>query len=157
MNTTTHTMLYTDSASSILDTLENRLQNTNEAQFWKEKVIPFCKAVLSVLIPLRDQDLLFTPEGQYQDTLDIDLLMKWMDFVSLRTLAFIIQDSNNAAKLLRTKMEEQQTLRYTAIDIELLAQYLNTYNVDLKSEDLDFPISSYNIHQGLKNIIKQLL
>ncbi len=68
-----------------------------------------------------------------------ELFLRWSDFVSLKSLAFKIQKSN------------------LDIDLEMLGDYLARYNVNLEKESLDFPISSYNLHQGVSNVIKSLL
>ena len=56
-------ILQNSSKEEILEEIENRLKNSDEKEFWKEKVIPFVDSVLSVLLPLREQNLLFNPEG----------------------------------------------------------------------------------------------
>ncbi len=145
------------STQQILDALKSKLKTSDEAPFWKDKAMPFAAAVLSVLIPLRQQNLLFTPEGDYAPDLNAELFLEWMDLLSLKTLLFTIYLSNEASELLRTKVPNEKSSSYKLIDIEPLARYLSMQNVDLSKEDLDFPISSYNIHQGIKNIIKPLL
>ncbi|MEA1892645.1 MAG: hypothetical protein U9N33_08045 [Campylobacterota bacterium] len=115
------------------------LNSRNEQAFWGEKVIPFSEAILSVLIPLRDSGKLFNPEGVHVDELTPELFLRWSDFVSLKSLAFKMQ-----------KLD-------LGIDLELLGNYLSRYNVNLENESLDFPISSYNLHQGVSNVIKSLL
>lgn len=142
---------------TILQTLESELNSKEESPFWKDRVIPFTKAILSVLIPLRDADLLFDPEGAAQNELTPDLFLRWSDFVSLKTLAFTIQKSNEAGVLLRTKLNEQACKNYKNIDLKLLGDYLSRYSVNLQNESLDFPIANYNLHQGVSSVIKSLL
>ncbi len=127
------------SIDKITEVLSAELKTRNEQAFWDEKVIPFTEAILSVLIPLRDSDALFDPEGVRVDKLTPELFLRWSDFVSLKSLAFRIQESD----------------RY--IDLKILGDYLGRYNVKLDNEALDFPISSYNLHQGVSNVIKSLL
>ena len=43
------------------------------------------------------------------------------------------------------------------IDTDTLAEYLAKNNVNLQKESLDFPIATYNLHQGVSNVIKSLL
>ncbi len=157
MNESTRELFRSKSIEDITTALDITLQSRNESPFWMDKVIPFSKAILSILIPLREQGLLFNPEGKYQESLTVELFLEWMDFVSLKTLAFTIQESNDALKLLRTKMDEQKCLTYQPIEVETLAAYLTRYNVNLENENLDFPIANYNVHQGVKNVIKSLL
>ena len=143
------------SLEEITDLIDTNLKSKNESPFWLDKVVPFSRAILSVLIPLREQKLLFTPEGIHQDTLTAELFFTWMDFVSLKTLYFIIAESNEKGTLVRTKVLE--TAAYKPIDTKILGDYLYKYNVNLQNENLDFPIANYNVHQGVKNVIKSLL
>ena len=74
--------------------------------------------------------------------------------VCLKTLAFTIQQSNEQNKLLRT---DYKNVDYKTIDLEKLGIYLSSNKVNLVDEDsLDFPISIYNLHQGMLTIIKNL-
>ena len=123
----------------IQEVLAEELKLRNEKEFWGDKVVPFSQAILSILIPLRDAGKLFDPEGKSADVLTPELFLSWSDFVSLKSLAFKIQKSD----------EE--------IDLKLLGDYLSRFNVNLEDESLDFPISSYNLHQGVSNVIKSLL
>ena len=142
---------------TILDYIATELAQRNESEFWADKVVPFSQAILSVLIPLRDNDILFTPEGEYADVLTPELFLDWSDFLSLKTLAFTIAKSNEAQKLLRTKLTEQKCANYQPIDLKYLGSYLSKYTVNLENENLDFPIANYNLHQGVSNVIKSLL
>ena len=112
----------------------------------KAKEVSFSEAILSVLIPLRESNRLFTPEGVRVDELTPELFLQWNDFVSLKSLAFTIQRSN--------KLEDDSK---TDIDLKILGDYLSHHNVNLEDELLDFPISHYNLHQGVSNVIKSLL
>ncbi len=142
---------------TIVNVLDKELQTRNESPFWKDKVIPFSRAILSVLIPLREMDLLFTPEGKYTKKLTPELFLEWSDFLSLKTLAFTLAKSNEAGVLLRTSLQEEQCREYRVIDLKFLGEYLSLYTVNLEREDLDFPIANYNLHQGVSNVIKSLL
>ena len=157
MNESTRQLFNTKSIEDIATALDITLQSRNESPFWMDKVIPFSRAVLSVLIPLREQELLFNPEGKYQDQLTPELFLEWMDFVSLKMLMFTIKQSNDASKLVRTAIDKQKCLQYEKIDIDMLSAYLSKYNVNTENENLDFPIANYNVHQGVKNVIKSLL
>ena len=142
---------------TIVDVIEAELQTRNESPFWAEKVVPFSTAILSVLIPLRDNSMLFNSEGKAVDLLTPDLFLEWSDFVSLKMLAFTIQNSNRAGELLRTSLDDEVCKNYQEIDLQLLGDYLARYTVNLEDELLDFPISNYNLHQGVSNVIKSLL
>jgi len=146
-----------ESVDKIVQTIVNELETRNESPFWADKVKPFSEAILSVLVVLRDENMLFNPEGLLVEELTPELFLKWSDFVSLKTLAFTIQKSNDAGELLRTRLDKSTCQRYQEIDLKLLGDYLARYNVNLKDELLDFPISHYNLHQGVSNVIKSLL
>jgi hypothetical protein len=142
---------------TILKVLESELKTRNESPFWADKVLPFSEAILSVLIPLREAGMLFDPEGKAVNELTPELFFKWNDFVSLKSLAFTIQKSNEAGELLRTKLDRSTCQKYKNIDLKFLGDYLARHTVNLEDENLDFPISNYNLHQGVSNVIKSLL
>lgn len=157
MKQESYTLFKSSDIQTILKTLEDELKHRNESPFWRDKVVPFSEAILSVLIPLREANMLFNPEGMSADELTPELFFKWSDFVSLKTLAFTIQKSNDAEVLLRTSLDEATCKNYKSIDLKLLGAYLARYSVNLEDEFLDFPISNYNLHQGVSNVIKSLL
>ncbi len=146
-----------ESFEKITQTIADELEKRNESPFWKDKVVPFSQAILSVLIPLRDKGLLFNPQGQKETDLTPELFLEWSDFVSLKTLAFTLQKSNEEGMLVRTSLSEDASKKYEVIDLKLLGDYLSKYSVNLEYENLDFPISNYNLHQGVSNVIKSLL
>lgn len=157
MKKETYRLFKYEDIETITDVIEKELAQRNESPFWSDKVVPFSKAILSVLVPLRENDLLFTPEGKYTEVLTPELFLDWSDFLSLKTLAFTLSKSNEAGKLLRTKLEEEKCQRYKPIDLSDLGKYLSKYTVNLENENLDFPIANYNLHQGVSNVIKSLL
>ncbi|WP_295020777.1 hypothetical protein [Sulfurimonas sp.] len=146
-----------ENIETILNFLKSELVNRNESPFWSDKVIPFSEAILTVLIPLRDADMLFNPEGAVVDSLTPELFFMWSDFVSLKSLAFTIQKSNLAKELLRTKLDSLVCKKYRGIDLKILGDYLAKNRVNLEDENIDFPIATYNLHQGVSNVIKSLL
>ena len=154
MNDNLTNLLQNSSLKEILEVVEAKLKISEDADFWKEKILPFCEATLSVLIPLKEQNLLFTPEGKIVMSLDSLLFYRWSDLVCLKTLAFIIEQSNEQNKLVRT---EYKNVEYKTINLEKLGVYLSSNKVNLVDEDsLDFPLSIYNIHQGMITVIKNL-
>lgn len=154
MNDNFSVLLQNSSQKEILENIEDKLRKSDEADFWKEKIIPYSEAILSVLLPLKEQNLLFSPEGKIVNSLDSELFYRWSDLVCLKTLAFIIQQSNEQNKLLRT---DYKNVDYKIIDLEKLGIYLSSNKVNLVDEDsLDFPIAIYNLHQGMLTIIKNL-
>jgi len=147
-------LLQTSSQQEILKVLEEKLALSEEPDFWKEKIIPFTEAILSVLFPLKEQNLLFNPEGKILANLDSELFFRWTDLVSLRMLAFILQESNEKEYLVRT---DYDNCELKIIDLEKLGIYLSSNRINLIDEDnLDFPMSVYNLHIGMVSIIKNL-
>ena len=147
-------ILQNSSKEEILEEIENRLKNSDEKEFWKEKVIPFVDSVLSVLLPLREQNLLFNPEGKIKEKLDSELFFRWSDLVCLRILAFVLQESNEKNELVRTNYKD---VKFEPIDLEIVGKYLTSNRIDLTNEDnLDFPVATYNLHTGINTIIKNL-
>ena len=157
MKQESYELFKSEDIETIVSVIEKELKSRNESPFWKDKVVPFSRAVLSVLIPLRDRGILFNPEGNAVETLTPELFLEWQDFLSLKTLAFTIQKSNDAGSLQRTKLTEEECAKYDSIDLKLLGDYLALYTVNLEDEMLDFPIANYNLHQGVSNVIKSLL
>ena len=154
MNDKLNELLKNSNKQEILDTYKKALENSDEAPFWKEKIVPFVDAILSVLIPLKEQNLLFTPEGKIVKELDSELFYAWTDLISLRTLAFTIEQSNQSGTLLRT---EYKDVNYSKINLETLGTYLSSFRVNLQDEDnLDFPVANYNLHIGMITIMKTL-
>ncbi len=141
----------------ILASVSLTLKNSNEAPFWAEKTVPYVDAILSVLIPLREQNLLFTPEGRISDALTPELFLKWCDLVSLKFLAFNIQESNELQRLINTQYDREHTSKYVSIELETLGTYLSGYMINLENRDEDFPIAHYNLHVGITTVIKGML
>lgn len=157
MKNENYELFKTADIQTILDTLGAELIKRNESPIWREKVVPFSDAILSVLVPLRDANMLFDPQGVAVDELTPELFFEWSDFVSLKTLAFTLQKSNEANELLRTKLDADVCKTYRALNLDKLGAYLSKNRVNLENEALDFPISTYNLHQGVSNVIKSLL
>ena len=150
-------ILAEDDINTIENALKAALRHTNESPFWSEKALPLAHAVLSVCVPLRDRGLLFDPEGNLQATLTPELVLRWCDLVSLKTLAFTLQKSNDAGTLLRTKLDETLARRYAPVDLSALGSYLSGYTVNLENEALDFPIAHYNLHTGIADVLQKLM
>ncbi len=157
MKPETYELFKNANVESIVALIDTELQTRNESPFWADKVVPFSRAILSVLVPLREMNLLFNPEGKKVERLSPELFLEWSDFLSLKTLAFTLAHSNEAGALLRTSLDADECKTYEAIDLKLLGEYLSHYTVNLEREDLDFPIANYNLHQGVSNVIKSLL
>ncbi|MDD4854525.1 MAG: hypothetical protein PHQ22_04055 [Sulfuricurvum sp.] len=148
------TLLKSGNSDTILGAISSTLERSDEAPFWRQKTLPYVEAILSVLIPLREQKLLFDPEGNPHEILTPALFLRWCDLMSLKTLAFTLTKSNDMGKLVRTKIISEV---YTPIDLEILGTYLSGYTVNLINETLDFPIRNYNLHIGISNLISKIL
>jgi hypothetical protein len=155
MNDNFTNLLHNFPLEEILEILKVKLEQSEEPDFWKEKIIPFKEAILSVLLPLKEQNILFNPEGQRVEEINSELFFRWTDLVCLKTLAFILQESNEKKTLVRT---DYKNVEYKVINLEKLGVYLSSNRVNIVDEDsLDFPMSIYNLHQGMTTIIKNLL
>lgn len=151
------TLLKSGESSSILNAISTALDRSDEAPFWRQKSLPFCEAILSVMIPLREQHLLFDPEGNPHTELSPTLFIRWCDLLSLKTLAFTLAESNRQGKLVRTKLSPDLCGTYQPIDLEILGKYLSGYSVNLSDEWVDFPITNYNLHIGMTSLITKIL
>ena len=145
------------SNEAIVSAIRVALKNSGESPFWSEKAPLYTETILSVLIPLRDQHLLFTPEGKPAETLTPELFLRWCDLLSLKMLAFTLQASNASGRLERTAYDDTSCERYSAVDMERLATYLNSYMINLENELLDFPNTHYNLHQGITNVLAGII
>jgi hypothetical protein len=150
-------LLEEGSSEEILSALKTALKRADEAPFWEQKVVPFAETVLSVLVPLREQKLLFTPEGKPEEKLTAELFLRWCDLANLKWLAFTLQSSNHSKRLMRTRYEKGACERYAEMDLERLGHYLSSYMVNLENEMYDFPSTHYNLHIGIADVIKKLL
>ncbi len=148
------TLFKTGDSNAIMGALAATLERLDEAPFWAQKTLPYCEAILSVLIPLREQNLLFDPEGNPSAELTPALFLRWSDLMSLKTLAFTLAKSNENKKLMRTKITTQT---YSPVDLELLGKYLSGYSVNLVDETIDFPIRNYNLHIGISDLINKIV
>lgn len=147
-------LLKSGETSRILGAISAALERSDEAPFWKQKSLPLCEAILSVLIPLREQHLLFDPEGNFHPELTPELFLRWCDLYSLKILAFTLAKSNDLGKLTRTNIT---TEAYQPIDLEILGKYLSSYSVNLENEMVDFPKTNYNLHIGMTTLITKIL
>lgn len=151
------TLLRSGETAAITGAVQSALDRSDEAPFWQQKTLPFCEAILSVLIPLREQKLLFDPEGRAHSDLTPALFLRWCDLLSLKTLAFTLAKSNQTGKLQRTQIDPDLASGYEPIDLETLGTYLSGYSVNLSDEWVDFPITNYNLHIGITSLIEKIL
>lgn len=157
MITTLSQRLASESSESILAALEAALKRSEEAPFWASKVMPLAQAVLSALIPLREQQLLISPEGAHQTTLTPELFLRWCDMMCLKHLYFLLHKSNERGALQATGVSTDAAATYHPVDLTILGNYLSGYSVDLHNEFVDFPITHYNLHIGISGVIKGIL
>ena len=150
-------LLAEGSSEEILAAMKAALERSDESPFWAEKVMPLSQAILSVLLPLREQGLLFDPEGVPYENFEAALFLRWCDLMCLKHLAFTLQSSNRSGTLAPTRHVPEKAEAYRAIGLETLGSYLSGYSVDLDNEFADFPITHYNLHIGLTGIIKNLI
>ena len=149
-------ILETSTKDKILELANLRLKDLNESKMWKDKTPQLIEAILSVLVPLRDQNLLFSSDGKVATKLNQELILDYCDLMSLKTLAFTLEISNKEKSLKRTKYPQDESDKYKSIDLSILGHYLSSYSVNLEDEWLDFPISNYNLHIGIRDIVKQI-
>lgn len=141
----------------IVSTIASALKGSNESPIWVTKVIPLTEAILSVLIPLRDQNLLVSPEGNSIEALTPKLFLRYCDLSNLKVLAFSLQMSNESNSLKRSRYDEAQASQYQNIDLSQLGSYLSSFSVNLEDEWQDFPIANYNLHIGVSDLIRTLI
>lgn len=145
------------SSEHFLARLQEALDASQESDFWKKSLIPATKTILATLLSLQSQGLLFTPEGKPLKQLTLTELLRWYDLVSLKSLAFILDQSNQAQKLLRTTYTEEQAARFTPLSLEALSAHLIQYSIALDDELADFPNRFYVQHQELGHIVNRLM
>lgn len=151
------TLLTSGSQKEIIGAISTALERSDEAVFWQQKILPYTHAILSVLLPLREQQLLFDPEGHPHSELTPQLFLRWCDLMSLKSLAFTLAKSNLEGKLVRTKITSETAIGYLPIDLEIIGKYLSGYSVNLEDEWIDFPTRNYNLHIGITSLITKIL
>jgi len=66
------------SADEISDIIGNMLDQSGDNAFWAGRALAMMKGLLSVLIPLKNAGLLFTPDGEKVEILTFSLLQEWI-------------------------------------------------------------------------------
>jgi len=133
-------------ADEITDIIGNMLDTSGDNAFWSGRALTMMKALLSILIPLRDMDLLFDPKFNKQEILTLGLLVKWIDLQNLKTLYFLIKRSNELGYLDIDGWPEEWKKRYQPIDIDRLESYLTSVYLDIHDEDADIQEGSSKQH-----------
>jgi hypothetical protein len=147
-------MFEENNVKHLTDALELGLKNKNESPLFAAKVTPLVEAIFSVVLPLQEQNLLFNPEGKIIEKFTFEEFLQWTDLVSLKTLYFILKESNEKGELIRTQLDGST---YTVINLDVLRDYLKRYNIHEELEAEDFPIAHYNLHTGVASVIKELV
>lgn len=145
-------MFEENDAKQLTGALELAMKNRNESPFFAQKAIPLVEAVFSVVVPLKEQNLLFNPEGKKIEKFNFEEFLRWTDLVSLKHLYFTIKQSNKEGKLCRTEYTDSN---YKEIDLDILKDYVKRYKIHEEYEEEDFPISHYNMHIGIASVIKE--
>jgi len=148
-------LLQTITLQQLQEELKKRLLKSSHADFWNQKVLPLSEAIFSLILPLRDQGLLFNPETKKVNKLSIDEVLRWTDLVSLRNLYFILKKSNDMGYLIDTEYAKDD--KYAPIDLTIIENYLHFYNVDLNNPIAEFPIRNYNLNQGIGSVLEDLM
>lgn len=87
-------LLLKGSADEISDIIGNMLEQGGDNAFWSGRALAMMKGLLSVLIPLKDNNLLFTPDGKRVDLLTFSLLQEWIADINLKKLYFTVKVAN---------------------------------------------------------------
>lgn len=146
-----------EDADTIVAALQASLQRRGESPFWASKVPPLVQALLSVLIPLRERQLLFDPEGKPATSLTPALFLRWCDLMCLKHLAFTLKRSNASGRLEGTRYDAENASRYATLDLTGLNAYAAGYGINLHNEFADFPVTHYNLHTGIADSIAAAL
>jgi len=140
--------------NQLTQALELGLKNKNESPFFAGKAIPLVEAIFSVIIPLKEQNLLFNPEGKKIEHFDFKEFLLWTDLVSLKNLYFTLKESNEKGELTRVSFKAEN---YKIVNLDVLTDYIKRFNIHEEYEEEDFPIAHYNLHTGVTSVIKELV
>lgn len=87
-------LLNKGTADEITDIIGNLLEQGGDNAFWSGRALSMMKGLLSILVVLKDNNLLFTPNGEKSEILTFTLLQKWIDDKNLKKLYFTIKVAN---------------------------------------------------------------
>jgi len=90
----TLSLLSKGNADEISDIIGNMLEQGGDNAFWSGRALSMMKGLLSILIPLKDAGLLFTPDGEKAEILTFSLLQKWIADVNIKRLFFTVKVAN---------------------------------------------------------------
>lgn len=132
----------------ITDIIGNMLDTTGENAFWSGRAITAMKALLSILVPLRDMGLLWTPDGKRAPILTFSVLSEWLgDLQNLKTLYFTIKRSNEMGFLDKLDVfDEEECKKYKPINYKRLQNYLASVYLNVHDENAKIEESSFKQH-----------
>ena len=135
-------------ADEITDIIGNMLDTSGDNAFWSGRAITAMKALLSILVPLRDMGLLWTPDNKKAPILTFSVLNEWLgDLQSLKTLYFTIKRSNELGYLDKLDVfTEEEVNRYKPIDYKRLQNYLASVYLNIHDENAEIEESSSKQH-----------
>ena len=123
-------------ADEVTDIIGNLLDTGGDNAFWAGRALAAMKALLSILIPLRDAGLLFSPDYKREPVLTFSLLNKWFDLTALRDLYFIIKNSNEKGILVAKEdikgFDNSDLQKYFEINYDRLQAYLTSVSVNIR-------------------------
>jgi hypothetical protein len=121
------------SADDVIDIIGTMLDTSGDNAFWSGRALIMMKGLLSLLIPLRDADLLFDPQGNKVNVLTFSEIMRWIDLQNLKELYFTIRESNDLGYLDVDGMTSEEKKRYpdSGVSIDRLEGYLTSVYVDI--------------------------
>lgn len=132
----------------ITDIIGNMLDTSGDNAFWSGRAITAMKALLSILVPLRDMGLLWTPDNKKAPILTFSVLNEWLgDLQSLKTLYFTIKRSNEVGFLDKLDVfSEEEAQKYKPIDYKRLQNYLASVYLNIHDENAEIEESSSKQH-----------
>ena len=132
----------------ITDIIGNMLDTSGDNAFWSGRAITAMKALLSILVPLRDMGLLWTSDNKKVHILTFSVLNEWLgDLQSLKTLYFTIKRSNELGYLDKLDIfTEEEVQKYKPINYKRLQNYLASVYLNIHDESAEIEESSSKQH-----------
>lgn len=90
----TLSLLSKGTADEITDIIGNMLEQGGDNSFWSGRALSMMKGLLSILVVLKDNGLLFNPDGEKEEILTFTLLQKWIADVNIKKLYYTIRVAN---------------------------------------------------------------
>lgn len=129
--------LMSGGVDDIAELLSNMLGEAGgDNQYWVERGQILMKGLLSVLIPLKDRNGLFYPDGKPAAGLDFTLLTKWLGLNELYQLFFKIKNEND-------KISPEHP---NYIELKRLESYLMSNGCDVQKQAKEVPPEAIRQH-----------